>query len=435
MSDLVKHAPGLASEHLAIFPQVVTRGLIRIDRRAVSKNSLKLEDRITSNGYVGLIPIAPQLSIWVRPRVPFRNIDYMAKKYGGIISEEIRELRSYMTSDISSKSMEDILYSSFLDRVEEIVTRGEWKGYLPKERRSGSLANNLDTRKTIDHFHSRGIRYKAVSKSFIKTADIIPNKILKLAITLIARKGDPFTKTSSRAAGLLQYFQDVDIESTSSFLQLSELYANKTPDSKHLYSHTLPLAKAIILSNSVDLSSSRGELFMDTLLIEMSRLFENYVRALLTDSIQHPYTVLDGNKLNPPIKLFADEFDRLPSSVKKETRNASGTTGKNVVDPDILIVSNGHTCKAVIDVKYKPIRGSFAAKRSDLEQVVTYATRLGLNRAITVHPCQDSAEAGLYYSGNIGNVEIFAYLLDLSRSDLSAQESIFTETIRTLLDN
>lgn len=144
------------------------------------------------------------------------------------------------------------------------------------------------------------------------------------------------------------------------------------------------------------------------------------------------WRALDGNKLEPKIALY--EQRKLLEPYGGLIEDVSSSNLGNDMDPDILfeLKRGGYM---IADVKYKPISGSFSATRQDAEQVVTYAARIGSKHALTIHPCNEGQQSGLYYAGSIGPVDVFCYLFDLASADMASEEKRLVQAIDLLAMN
>ena len=416
--------------HLLLYPDVVASGVIQVTRRATFSSETGFNDVISPIGYVGLIPIADNVSLWVEPKDPVQNIDWMAKRYGGIVSKKIKELRRYTVSGDTSKSLVYQFAKAFLDAVEEIAARGYWHEYTRRSNSAGGFSGSLDISKTISLYSSRNINFKAATSSFTKVRDIAPNRVIKSALSLIARNQELGPIFKSRARRLLEGFYEVRPIRSQLQLMKEVSECEEVPISRQAYARALPLAEALLLNNGVDLTSKSGSVLMAPLLIDMAELFENYILQVLSLNVEGR-TILSGNAIGNDEPLFTDGYDLLPDEIKNVSVNASKSNAKHSARPDILVFRNERLVLAA-DVKYKPIPESVAAKRGDIEQVVTYAERFGRSIALSIHPCLTSQESGLYYSGNIGKVSVFCYRINLSSDSLREEEAALTKAVERL---
>lgn len=421
---------------VSIFPDVIASGVIRVEREA-DRQRRGIVTEIIPQKIIGMVPLAQGVSLWVEPKVPIANIDYMAKRYGGIISRDIEELRSYAASVDSSQSMRDQLVNAFLTITREIVGRGLWHEYVRKQNNNGELIGSLDVRRTMKQYTSRNIDYKAATTFFSRTVDIAPNRILKRAILSIAKSKDEKEANRTKARNMLPRLSDVTITKTQRALFDAVTETGHLPKSRENYRKAIPLAIALVLDQGVDLSSSEGPLLMAPLFVDMSVVFENYVLCVLKQQLGN-LRIETGNDQNQSQALFEDSYDTFPAALKERAINAVGTNRGHKAQPDILVYDDDGL-RLVADVKYKPInktsKEGISAKREDIEQVITYAERFGMRRVLTIHPCLCNQDAGLFYSGSVGKTAVFCYRMNLGAINLESEEVGLGLAIRALAMN
>lgn len=90
---------------LTIYPDTLISGALRIQCLAGRNSARGMEDFLLPTKHIGLVPVSREVSLWVEPKVPIGNIDQMAKRYGGIISKDLEELRKYIISNDTSEIM------------------------------------------------------------------------------------------------------------------------------------------------------------------------------------------------------------------------------------------------------------------------------------------------------------------------------------------
>lgn len=420
----------LDGDRISVYPDVLAKGLVSIERRADTTRGGIIDDFVAPGQLVGLLPLAKGVSLWVNPKVPVDNIDFMAKRYGSFLSPKIKEIRRYFLSEDTSTSLWEKLAGALVSLGERIAAEGIWHEYVQKESVGGSLAGRINPSKTISLFAARNIGYEVATTFFAREMDVSPNRILHQALRVVAGKATDgeLKRRARRAVRPFQYVSPACREDIERLRDRSAEFSRSRP----LYSRALPIAEAVLFDEGLDSSSYDGWLDMDTLFIDMSDLFENYVRTVMSTTLGSSFVVKDGNKVSPTIPLFEDGYDSLAESTRAICPNNQRGTKQNSADPDIIIERND---KIVLtpDVKYKPIKGAFSAKRGDIEQSITYAQRFGLSSALTIHPCTEPSQKGLHYSGRIGTIQVFCYCIDLGTKDLPAEEQDLVNSIRILL--
>lgn len=415
---------------ISVYPDVLSKGLVSIERRADMTRGGTIDDFVAPGQLVGLLPLAKGVSLWVNPKIPVDNIDFMAKRYGSFLSPKIKEIRRYFLSEDTSTSLWEKLAGALVSLGERIAAEGIWHEYVQKEGVGGSLAGRISPSKTISLFAARNIGYEVATTFFAREMDVSPNRILHQALRIVASKATngELRRRARRAVRPFQYVSPAGREDIERLRDRSAEFSRSRP----LYSRALPIAEAVLFDEGLDSSSYDGWLDMDTLFIDMSDLFERYVRTVLGTTLDLPFEVKNGNKIKPTISLFEDGYNSLSESTRAICSNDQKSTKGNRVAPDIIIERN-NTIVLTPDVKYKPIKGAFSAKREDIEQSITYAQRLRLSTALTIHPCAEPSQKGLHYSGRIGTIQVFCYCMNLGTKDLPKEERDLANSIRTLL--
>lgn len=420
----------LEGGRISVYPDILANGLIRIEKHANGNNASTIDDYVVPGQIVGLLPLSKGISLWVNPKVPIGNIDFMAKRYGDFFSPKIKEIRRYYLSEDTSISLWEKLAEALVALGERIAAEGIWHEYVQKENLDGGLVGRINASRTINQFATRNIDYRVATTYFIREMDIPSNRVLREALQVVSQKASS-SELRRRARHATRAFQYTSPANKDDFASLRDRSAALSR-SRPLYSRALPIAEAVLFNEGLDSSSYGGWLAMDTLFIKMDDLFEKYVRTVLESALGSPFTVRDGNRIRPMIPLFENGFASLPEPTRAICSNDQGGTKTNNVAPDIVIERDGKIIMTP-DVKYKPIKGGYSAKRGDIEQSITYAHRLGLNVALTIHPCIEARQKGLHYSGRIGSIHVFCYCIDLGTNDLATEERDLANSITTLL--
>jgi 5-methylcytosine-specific restriction enzyme subunit McrC len=377
---------------------------------------------LRTSGYVGYIPLTNQVVIYVRPRVPVINLNRMAE-IAGTPRITLAWLREYDLSGPWSESYADLYASALAAHVENIAANGLLRDYLRKEENSSFPRGRILIGPTVQSFSARGQYHKAVSTYFVRTADNPANRCLKYAMWLM---GSHYAKASvrRRKSRLIQQrlnaayssFDGVSLDQAQRFVADPFVAGLRSlPAHRGYYREALDVALAITRQQGLLLDANiRGDVRLPSLILNMSDLFESYVRTVLQQhSIENRWTwqVLDGNAEGSR-PLYKGQ------SLVKAT-------------PDIVIQDPGSARSVVVEVKYIPVADR--SLREAVNQVVTYAACYETNRAVLVHPCDEGQASGIRKIGNVGQVEVFQYLYNLANADLTLEASLFGHAISALL--
>jgi 5-methylcytosine-specific restriction enzyme subunit McrC len=150
---------------------------------------------------------------------------------------------------------------------------------------------------------------------------------------------------------------------------------------------------------------------MPSIVIEMHRVFESYVRTVLADGVR------DDERLDV---LNGNAEGRKPLYDEQPSEDAT---------PDIVLERN-RAPVVILDVKYKPANG--LPSRDDLNQVITYGISYRASTVVLVQPRADNSDRmGLIHLGDINGRSVYQYVIDLS-GELEAEEAAMVDAVRNL---
>lgn len=162
----------------------------------------------------------------------------------------------------------------------------------------------------------------------------------------------------------------------------------------------------MILQGKLPDVASEGFLTLDSLVVDISKVFEAYIRRVLLDHANSlGWQIVDGNEVFYP--FFADGNDFR-------------------VKPDVVIVAEG-TPAAILDVKYKP-----DPKESDRYEILAFMDALGIQRGGFV--CPQKADSSSRYMGVTAGGKVLSTLrFDLAAADLEAECTRFVQNVGVLI--
>ena len=316
---------------------------------SIEEPSFKNENRwvLTSQGWVGYIPLSPELHLALRPKVPldnlFRMLEY-AYKVGVFLKDDI----------VHVESLEDLYESLALvlaQRVLERARRGLYRTYIPLEEHTPYVRGRVDLRHASQAPWDPRIRCHFQEH----TADIEENQIL--AWTLYAVPRTPLLTDRARPQVLQAYRQVrpfVALEPVDPSQCLRRLYHRLNEDYEPMH------ALCHFFLENVGPSYRSGERNMVPFLIGMAHLYEEFVARWLE------HRGIDGYHLRAQHTMSWDRENGRQS--RMDLVLADADTGEPV---------------CVLDTKYKaPDKPS----DEDIYQVVFYAHLLGCHEAALVYP-------------------------------------------------
>lgn len=382
--------------------------------------------------YIGLIPINPYITIHVKPRVPVKNLAHHLRKSDSKFKDLPGLKRAFNRDATSIDTLLDTLADELLDAINSIRYFGLYKTYILKEERTFHPKGRINISALARSSSSSPFNESLACSWFDRTIDNGPNRCILAALEslsmkysrLIGRQGVlSFLQRINTASRLFQgvtfdrahhFFNDPIVEEPT-----------KLPELRAYYKSALSISKIIIRNEGVSLFFTGTEFSMSSLIIDMADVFENYVRNVLKEKLLFENLfVKDGNIDESggggARNLFANETKSLPGKAKRAT-------------PDIVIFKNESSVQipvVVVDAKYKLV--SNGAERDDINQLVTYATIYGVNRAVIVMPAHSKAPRGHHYLGKVGPVYVYQFNFDLAANDTELEEEFWAATMREI---
>lgn len=379
---------------------------------------------IRGSRWIGHVPINDRYALSIDTRMPVSNIERILSRSPFKIAETIRYTHSYLSTSIRAQSLFDVLTDQFLDTLDIIRHDGLIKNYRREQRISPSPTGRIDPLRTsyISHFFGK---ISAVYSTYTRTEDTLENQIIRFALECLQshyytmHESSNYISRLSRISNHYMHFKNVSLPNKSNITSDSlALTISKLPIHKDSYADTLRLAQLIVSGQSISLRGEGGLAILPSILVDMSEIFEGYVRDVLANKFSNPnVSVLDGNKAAPTgaaLPLFSTFF------VRGTSPNAT---------PDI-VVNDKSTTKLIIDVKYKPVKK--LPDRADINQIICYAQRYNAPKVMLLYPASSHNDIPVTLLGTIGDISVYIGLFNLSAHDLPAEEVHFTKAIEGL---
>lgn len=394
---------------------VLTDGAIEVYPQVESKGLLFLQFHggrviITAGKYIGLIPLTPNISVEVKPKLPVSNLahilDYARASLGSVALDRLYELGGDQGSTIL-----EFLLSNLLSALREVQARGYLKRYV-RRREVGLPRGRVVVGQTIKSLWSRGERHRVATEAFDQTVDVSPNRAIKQALecAMVAlRRARPDSPVLRRANRFFVEFP----RSVTAFrsLDLGEcgdvLRSRSLPASRDYYYRPLEIATLILSHASVSLERTGSNVELETFILDFEDVFERYLRRALQLRAPDPFVVRDGN--SDGARPLYDDRPEPPAH------------------PD-MVVEHAQRLPLIVDAKYKD-----KPERSDVNQVVTYATCYRTNTVVLVYPAKGPAQTGMKLRGTINGVRVFGYGFDLAAENLLEEEDKFANAITGLV--
>lgn len=330
--------------------------------------------RLTSNGWVGHLPVSDRLGLSLQPKVPLANVFRMLEFAYRQQFEIPGDLFEVETVEDLFERLAMVLARRVLDRARQ----GLYRTYVRDEDDLPYLRGSLD----VDRHLRRPWAVHLPCRFEEHTGDVEDNQILAWTLHRIARSGFCSERSVPTIGGAYRTIQAVaDLRPFNAAACVGRLYHRLNQDYEPLHA----LCR-FFLENSGPTHQIAGHSSIP-FLINMAALFERFVAAWLHEHLP------DGLELEEqePVRLSPD-----------------GTL-EFVIDL-VLYRKAPRVAVAVLDTKYKiPDKPSTA----DIAQVVAYAEAKGCDRASLIYP----APLPISVPARVGGVEVLPLTFDV-REDL-----------------
>lgn len=398
----------LEGGELQIYPEVAGRGLFDIDYR---KGSLVLK----ASRYVGLIPITDRVAIHVRPRVTIANLLYLLWRAGGSPTRLTGFARGYDLHSERIDSPEELYLDTFLTALRNVRSQGILKKYRSRES-TDVVRGRFLASKSITQSFAKGYKHRPRFEVYDFGIDCPESQILKATAEHLLRhcRSDPSERgqaASRELSHLLNEFAAVNTVNVhpAMIARTVPSLIRSLPAKHQGYEAPLWLAMLLAMGAVVSLESVGGTRF-ETLVIDVSGVFERYVRRVCQDADDPTLQALkfvDGNQ--HPVELF--------------TSGARVTT-----QPDIYVL-RGDQALAVLDVKYKPHPST-----QDRYELLAFCEALGVKRAAFICPAPADEPLSEHHGTTKSGISIRILRIRLHSTDRSLAETEFLLSLRQFLE-
>ncbi len=366
----------------------------------------------------GLLPLTEDVAVLVEPRFPAQLTAMVSAVGRPKVALDV--VRAYRATDEATTAdwMLDHIVGDFISAAEAVTQQGLHRAYVERHSVTSSPKGRLLVGRTM-MLASRGLDFKAHVAYHERTDATPPNQALVEALHWCLRwttgRRD-LREQWKRVIGLLHTFRFVERDQEGKFRSARTVQQPLgLPESRSAYRRALPLAAALLERRGFSLDALDGNLALSSLLVETDRVFEEYARKRLSEYLPDgSLIVVDGNTMTPRRMLYA--------AAREADVPDSATVlplGHSTIQPDILI-ERGPTTLLVIDVKYKSVK-AHADREDVIEQLVTYAHRLGCGRAVSVHPTEEGQPSGLFVSGRVGTTTLYNYRVNIGADDIEGE--------------
>lgn len=385
---------------LKLRPDLIGRGLVEVKQ---SKSGFKLQ----INGLVGRLPITENLSLDISPKFPVGNLNRM------VYASQVQLFNPFLAErPYEETALNDYLPVPLILSFEKSMLRLVENGILREYQRvrvEGPPKPRIDFNKTQQKFWAKLKPTSAVMEQFDFSQDNLTNQCLKLATVkaVSISRGSPHLSSCIKVfAQSLRQLSNVSLRDIGVIRRELSYASGKVPAFRRDYAKALEQAFKIIHSTDVSLNSSSNGIALESFIISLDDVFEQYLRAVLSELPTLGFgrvATVDGNLPRHQRPLFAD-------NKKYKTK------------PD-LIVQDQRGALMIGDAKYK-----MKPSEEDRYQIISHALSYGVKQVVLIYPKHTKMpEGGLKRLGKIGGddgIEVFEYYLDLSGDLLTSEKNL-----------
>lgn len=379
---------------------------------------------IRAGRWIGYVPLNDKYALRINTRVPVSNLEQIIGRSSYMKLEMLgKYMQNYGESHDKPQSLYDVLTDNFLNALDAIWKEGLAKSYKRQDFQSSMPFGRIDPFRTTMNFI---IKRQPVAhfSAFYRSVDFGPNQLIKDALIELSRTYQSLDSENRHQSNRLLRIRDAMLhlsEVNSSVrppLERSQVhdFVNHVTQSRPSYVLSVRLAELISEGLSISIRDTVGDIKLPVLLVDMSKIFESYVRETLKryrDSFGN-YVVLDGNR-----------SDR--EGAKSLLFNRLDVSEDNPATTPDIVVRDQSDIHLVIDVKYKPPKS--IPDRGDINQLICYGTRFECDRVMVVYP--SPSEDGIINRsvGMIGSTQVYRAALDVNSADLEASEKQFAQAV------
>lgn len=339
--------------------------------------------RLTSNGYVGYIPLTHDIHLALYPKVGLTNLFGML---GYAYNINFKTLPGLIACESLADLYERLAYI-LAQRIVGRLRRGLHRDYVTETARLPYLRGRLDVNQMMRHPDAEML----VCSYDTLTADIDDNRILAWTLHQILRSG---ICTETSLPTLRQAYRTLSQHVTLTPYQAVDYHNRHYHRLNHDYAGMHALCN-FFLSNSGP-GHQTGKQPMVPFLVNMNLLYEKFVAAWLTQHLPSRY------------QLKAQE--RVDISARNQL---------NFIIDLIIFDTFEERVRYVLDTKYK-ITNKPAP--NDIQQMIAYAHIKQCDAAILVYPSPAPFEA------QINNIQVQSLTFALD-DDLDAAGHAFMERL------
>lgn len=333
--------------------------------------------RLTASSTVGAVQIG-DLSIMIEPKIGIAQLLSLASYAMGVFQPQ--EQRQFDFAE--RESLPDALALALTSAARQAFGRGLLHGYRSEEQALQTVRGRIRMAEQMRRRFGAGLPVEVRFDEF--TDDIIEHQLVRAAVMRLGSlhlRSDEARRQLSWVTATLERVTAVEF-------QPDEVPAVQFDRLNGHYRGVVGLARLVL--RHAAFQSDRGDIRASGFLIDMDRLFQEFLISALRDALGVSEQTLHSDRDVP------------------ESWLAKGRQLR--IRPD-LSWWDGPICTFVGDAKYKNLSGS-SAPRPDLYQLLAYATALDLPGGLLVYAHGEAVPASYLVAHARKRLEVTA--LDLS---------------------
>lgn len=353
--------------------------------------------RITAGSMVGAVEVG-DLSVLIEPKIGIPQLLSLACYATGVFKSQDTAFEFE-----EEEALPDVLAIALASAARRAFVGGLLHGYRSEEDALPTVRGRIRLEEQMRRRFGVGLPVEVRYDEF--TDDILENRLVKAAASRLGRmrlRSVKARRDLSWVAGMLEQ------------VSLVEFGPGAVPETrfdplKEHYRGVVGLARLILRHSEFE--SGRGDVGAAGFLMDMNRLFQDFLTAALREQLRAP-----------------------PDTLRSEHETALDEAGRARLKPD-LSWWDGGTCRFVGDAKYKSLAGDGkGVPGADLYQLLAYATALDLPGGLLVY-AQGEADAASYAVRH-SDKRLDVVALDLSGTLDEALERVrcVAERVRAMRD-
>lgn len=330
--------------------------------------------RVTAGSTVGAVEIG-DLSVLIEPKIGIPQLLSLACYAMGVFRSE----RDRLFDFVRDEALPDVLAIALASAAQRAFARGLLHGYREEDDALQTVRGRI---RLEDQMRRRSGFILPVEVRYDEfTDDILENRLVKAAASRLSRMRLRSTRARSElswVAGMLAHVSLVEFE------------ANDVPETRfdrlnEHYRGVVGLARLVLRHTAFE--SGRGDVRASGFVMDMNRLFQDFLTAALREALGASSTTLRADH-----QITLDKDDRAK------------------LKPDLSWWEGG-TCTFVGDAKYKNLTTQ-SVPGTDLYQLLAYVTALNLDGGLLIYAKGEATTASYIVKHANKRLEVIA--LDLS---------------------